>query len=227
MNRLTFNPRRWPLAIKVPAVVALLLIIISAVLTNAVLSRLQQTQERHLRTVSTTHLNGLASVVVPYVMREDIWEIFDVIERAAPLAGGFGQALVIVTNGRRETLASSLPRIAPVASLQDERAAGFAPGEDLRIDMALERAYSRRDLSHQGRTIGTVHVDFSIAHLLAERNEVLRAFIATNAVIALILALLGYWVVRRMLRPLSLLSQHLEAGASRAVQPISSTELQF
>jgi signal transduction histidine kinase len=220
MTTLSLNPLRWPLVFKVPAFVALFMLGVSVVITNAVLARLKDTQERHLATVSGVYLEGLSSAVIPYVLRDDIWEVFDVIDRSAGLGEAFGRALVVVVNAKGETIASSNPAFAPVSSIQNDRDSRFGSGNNLIVNEDAGRAYGRKALVYQERVVGRIFADFDISHLLQERSEVLRTLIATNALIALILAAIGYWVIRRMLAPLGILSRHLDRAAAGPVEVV-------
>ncbi|MGL4438703.1 MAG: hypothetical protein ACRCUE_05485, partial [Bosea sp. (in: a-proteobacteria)] len=56
-SRFEINPRHWPLAFKAPTLVAVFMLVVSIVITNAVLSRLKDTQERHLMALSVTYLD--------------------------------------------------------------------------------------------------------------------------------------------------------------------------
>jgi signal transduction histidine kinase len=225
MKKPRLDPRGWPLAVKAPAVVAIFMLVVSIVLTNAVLSRLRETQERHLSAMSRVYLNGLASALIPYVLRADIWEIFDIIERGSALEGGFGRASIVVVDAKGETLAASDPRQAPVLSRQADRGRAFAGDAELTVDADKARAFARRALVYQNRRIGEIYVDYDVSHLLRERDEVLRTLMATNAAIAILLAAFGYWVIRRMLGPLRTLSRHLDLAVSGAVQPIAPDEV--
>lgn len=221
----SFDPRRWPLAFKAPLLVAAFMLVVSVVMTDAVLSRLRETQERHLAAMSTIYLNGLAAALIPHVLREDIWEIFDTIDRGAGLEGGFGRATIIVVDAKGQTLAASDPREAPVLSRQVGRDKDFPGGGTLTVDADKARAFARRDLVYQGRRIGAIFVDFDVRHLLRERADVLRTLVATNAAIAILLAAFGYFIIRRMLGPLRTLSRHLDLGVAGAVQPIAPDEV--
>lgn len=225
MRRASLDPRRWPLAFKAPVLVAVFMLVVSIVLTNVVLTRLRETQERQLAAMSTIYLNGLASAVIPHVLREDIWEIFDIIERGATLEGGFGRASIVVVDSKGETLAASDPRQAPVLSRQSERDRSFEGDALLFVDTGKGRAFARRPLLYQDRRIGEIYVDYDISHLLRERGEVLRTLVATNTAIALLLAAFGYWIIRRMLGPLGILSRYLDLSVSGPVQPIPKDEI--
>jgi signal transduction histidine kinase len=214
------NPRRWPLAFKVPGLVVLFMLAVSTFITNAVLSRLKEIQERQLATLSSTYLEGLASALMPYVLRDDVWEVFDAIDRRASLGGDFGRANVVVVDRRGVALASSNPENVPTGSDQTSRAERFDHAGNLVVIEETGLAYGRKVLRYQGRTIGQIYADYDISHLLRERRTVFATLVATNSVIALMLAALGYWAIRGMLAPLGVLSRHLDRGTVGPVRPV-------
>ncbi|MGL4438566.1 MAG: sensor histidine kinase [Bosea sp. (in: a-proteobacteria)] len=218
---LPLDPRQWSLAVKAPALVAVFMLVVSTVITNAVLSRLKVTQERHLAALSVTYLDGLASALVPHVLRDDVWEVFDTIDRSAALGGGFGKARVVVVNGRGETIAAGSSEDAALGSSQRGREDRFRADQMLVVDEEKGRAYGRRLLSYQDRPIGRIYADYDIAHLLEEREDVLRTLIASNALIALFLAAIAYLTIRAMLAPLARLSRHIDQSVAGPVQPVS------
>jgi signal transduction histidine kinase len=220
MKASSLDPRRWSLAFKAPLFVAAFMLVVSIVMTNAVLSRLRETQERHLSALSTIYLNGLAATLIPHVLRDDIWEIFDAIDRGASLESGFGRATIVVIDAKGQTLAASVPKLAPVLSQQVGRDQAFQGDSSLIVDIDKARAFARRSLIYQGRRIGAIYVDYDVSHLLRERADVLRTLIGTNAAIAVFLAAFGYWVIRWMLGPLRTLTRHLDLGVAGTVQPI-------
>ncbi|MGL4242137.1 MAG: sensor histidine kinase, partial [Beijerinckiaceae bacterium] len=215
-----YDPRRWPLAFKAPAVVAVFMMAVSAIITHAVLTRLKQTQERHLAALSTTYLEGLASAVLPYVLREDVWEVYDAIDRSATLGGGFGRAVVVITTPDARVIAASHPMLWPLGAKRPELAARFSAGEALIVDEADGKAHGQKLLRHQGRDIGRIFADYDIGHLVAERADVLRTLLLTNALLALALAGLAWWTIRRMLSPLALLSRHIGQTVAGPLQAI-------
>ncbi len=220
----SWDPRRWPLAFRAPAVVVIFMMAVSAVITQAVLNRLKETQERHLAALSATYLEGLASAVLPYVLREDVWEVYDAIERSTALAGGFGRAVVVVVNPGMRVIAASNPADWPLGAYQPVLAARFPVGENLMVDERDGKAHAQRVLRHQGHDIGRIFADYEIGHLIAERADVLRTLLLTNAVLTLALATLAYWTIRRMLSPLAQLSRHIGQTVAGPLQPIALAE---
>lgn len=214
------NPLRWSLAVKAPAMVVVFMLAVSAIVTHAVLDRLRETQERHLSVLSSTFLEGLASAVLPYVLREDVWEIFDAIERNATLRVGFARAFIVITDDHGRTLASSDPRNVPLGADRGALNDRFAANQLLSVDAGDGKAHARKILRYQERDVGRIFADYDIAHLLAERRNVLTTLIATNAFLTLCLAALAYWTIRRMLSPLARLSRHIDSGAAGPLVPI-------
>lgn len=220
------NPLVWPLAIRVPAVAVLLMVGVSVVMTDRVLSRLVDTQNRHLAELSGAYLDGLSSALMPNVLREDVWEAYDALERAGQRYKGLDIAWTTVTDADGLVLASSRPRAFPLQNRLPQHVLGrFAEGREVTVDEAAGISMLRRDLVYQDRIIGTVYGEVRIGALIAERWSVLSTLVLTNAALTLGLAALGYAAVRRMLRPVAILAEHMRAGAQGSVEPIPETRL--
>ena len=91
---------RIPLAIRIPAVVIVFMAAVAVFISERVLTRLQEAQTRHLGDLATVYLDGLAPALVAPVVREDVWEVFDIIDRARQIGrqlgkAGHGHSLVI------------------------------------------------------------------------------------------------------------------------------------
>jgi hypothetical protein len=67
-----FKRSDWPISVKVPLLVMALMLGISFVISNTVLSRLADTQERHLQTLSRAYIDGLSANLMPHMLREDV-----------------------------------------------------------------------------------------------------------------------------------------------------------
>jgi signal transduction histidine kinase len=225
------NPLRWPLAWRVPLIVVFLMLSVSAVLTDRVLKRLVEIQTRHLAQLSDAYLDGLSSSILPHIMRDDVWEVYDALDRARQLYHGLDLAWTVVSDSQGRVLASSNPRDFPLQTLLADQ---MNPPDNADPDNAAPAlvikepsgvARLRRALVHQGRTLGVVHAEVKIEALIRERREVLRTLIVTNAVVTMALAVIGYMAVLRMMRPVRILSEHLRAGAQGRMSLIPAGEL--
>ncbi len=125
------NPLAWPFTVKVPLVVAALMIAVSALITDRVLERLAQTQERHLEQLADAYLDGLATSILPSVLRDDVWEVFDALDRASERYEGLDLDWTTVTNAEGEILASSRPTdFDTFGALPADVLARFRTGQD-------------------------------------------------------------------------------------------------
>ncbi len=122
----TWSRRGWPLSIRVPVAVALLMVAISIAVTVRALSRLEETQQRNLQQLSAAYLDGLSASLVPSVVREDVWEVFDILDRSRERYRGLNVQWATVTNSDNRIIASSAPdQFPPLSHCPCPRLAAF------------------------------------------------------------------------------------------------------
>ena len=202
------DPRHWPITLKVPLAVAALMVLVGLVLSERVMARLAETQERHLRDLAQGYLDGLSSSLAPSILRDDSWEVFDALERAQELNKGLRPIGAVVTGANGRVIAASDPRKYPIgAELPPPNTA--PDGRDFGFDPGGETASAVRVLAYPGRAVGTIRTVFDTRHLAAERRQVLATLAATNGLLTLLLAAGGWLVVSAMMRPVGVLSRHL------------------
>lgn len=219
------QPSRWPVALRVPLLVAGLMIAVAAVLSQSVLQRLSRDQERHLTQLSAAYLDGLATALQPAAVRGDVWEAFDALDRASGRYSALRpeHAVVILADG--SVLASSDPRRFPVGTplpaALAERGTEAATGGVPIMEQARGRATLGRNLIEGGTNVGRIVAEVDIGPLLAERTIVLRTLLLANGALTVLLAALGFVLVRRLLRPLEVLRAHVaDSGSTGRVRPL-------
>jgi two-component system, OmpR family, sensor kinase len=217
--------RSIPVSYRVPVIVALLMIVISAAISERVLDRLSRTQESFLNGLAETYLDGLSSAVIPAVLRDDIWEVFDALDRSSSSYEALAPIETVVTGADGRVLAASDPnRIATYSLLPADYRARYGPGI-VTIDESKLTGFAHRDLVYQGQPIGTIHATFDVSHLFAERREILATLLVTNAVLAALFALGGFWLVRQMIGPIRVLEDHMRTAVHGAAEPIPPEEI--
>jgi signal transduction histidine kinase len=217
-------PFAWPVSVRVPVVVALLMVLISIAVSNRVLARLEETQERNLKALSSAYLDGLSASLIPSVVREDVWEVFDILDRSRERYSGLNVQWAAVTNGENRTIAASAPELfPPLEMLPLSTTSKFSPGNDVSLDEARKEARMVRSLAYQGKEIGHIYAVADITSLLEERSNVLRELIYSNTLLTILLVVVGYLFMRRMLKPVSLLSSYLRRGREGAMAAIPAT----
>jgi len=215
------NPATWPLSVKVPLLVAVLMFAVSAVITNRVLARLQDNQEQHLQQLASAYLDGLSASLIPSVFREDVWEVFDALDRSRERYKGLNVRWTIVTNAEGKILAASDPTKFPSDTLAEETTLEhFVEGKEAILDEAKATAFLVRSLPYQGREIGKIYAEADIGLLLQERSDVFRTLSLTNLLLTVLLAIVGYLAVLRMIRPVRIMSLHLDQASQGKIELI-------
>jgi len=215
----------WPLAWKAPLLAAGLLIGVAFVVSQIVLNRLESDQENNLRLLTSAYLDGLSAAVLPSAIHGDVWEAFAALDRARDRYAGLKVRFAIVALPNGNVLAASDPTKFPVQSAVPPDVSRRFPTEDgLTIDTASGRAWLARSLREQGFSVGRILAEIDISELLRVREKVLLTLLAVNAGLALGFATIGSLALRRMLKPLSVLSGYVERVRAGRADPIPESK---
>ena len=216
--------RRLPITARVPLIVTLFMIAVSTFASERVLSRLNETQTRQVQALADVYLDGLALALVDSIVREDVWQVFDVLDRSRHRPGEIQPVETVVAGTDGFVIASSDPTAVPSQIKVPARYIDALP-QDRKIVIAAdaERAYVRREVLYENLRVGSIYAALDIAPLLAERRAVLWTLILTNAVLTLLLAGAAWFIVARMMWPMRLLTDYLERSHSGQVAPIPDT----
>jgi signal transduction histidine kinase len=217
------RPSRLPVAIRVPLLIAILMVVVAAGTSNAVLHRLDQSQQSHFHELKGVYLEGLATALRPYMIRRDPWEVFDVLDRARSgySAPNAKLTLVVGTDGR--VLASSDPRLFSIGSQPPGELASLPAIADL--DDPDGEVWVKRDLHEAGVHLGAVAALIDVTSFQKTRSETLIALIGFNLLLTILLAAIGWFVVRRALQPLVRLSDLLARSVDGRLPAVPVSEL--
>jgi hypothetical protein len=139
--------RRLPLTARVPLIVTLFMVAVSVFTSERVLTRLADTQERHVQALADAYVDGLALALVDSIIREDVWQVFDVLDRSRDKSGDIRPTETIVAGPDDFVIASSKPVDIPSQARVPARY--IAPlRENGRIAIAEDekKAYLRREV---------------------------------------------------------------------------------
>ena len=73
---------QMPLSLRVPLMAAGLMVLVGLAASQQVLSALGAVQDARLRELARLHIDGLSVALGPFVLRKDVWEVFDTLDRA-------------------------------------------------------------------------------------------------------------------------------------------------
>jgi signal transduction histidine kinase len=215
--------RILPVTLRVPLITAVLMTVLGLVASQSVLSALGRVQDARLSETARLHVEGLSVALGPSVLRQDVWEVYDILDRAR--AGSEGQRLLltVVADERGRVLAATDPRRAPVGEDAADFESGAVAPEAVRMtgDPVLRVT---APLQYQGRTIGVIVTELDVTDLLAERRNVTLWLLFGNALATAVLAFGGWLAVARILRPVGALVEAMDASGG-APRPIPKAEI--
>lgn len=217
------RPSAWPLRFKVPMLVAVLMVAISVAMSNVVLRRLVQDQETQLRELAASYLDGLSTAVLPHVIRRDVWETFDILDRTKDRYAGVKARHTVVALPDNSVLAASDPIRSPVgAPIPADIAGRIGSMRELVLDEGAGLAWASRPIRQENIDLGSIVAEIDIGDLLRVRREVLLSLVLANGAITLLFAAVGYVLARHLVRPISLLNAYVDRVRDGSVVPIPS-----
>jgi signal transduction histidine kinase len=219
----SLHPKHWPLAIRAPLVVALLMIGIAAAMSKVVLDRLARDQALSFRQLTGAYLDGLSTALHTPVIRREPWEAFDVLDRARLKYSGVNAQIVLVILPDETILAALNPGAYAIGSSAPEKARLNAAEPDLGAKDG--RVWVHRILREGGQQIGRIAAEIDITAMQNVRRETFWTLIGVNGGLTLLFAALGWFVVHRTLRPLLRLSGYLARAGDGRLEPIPEGSL--
>ncbi len=199
-----------PVTLRVPVVTAALMIALGFVASQGVLTALRGVQDARLVETARLHVEGLSVALGPFVLRQDVWEVYDVLERAQAASDRQRLLQTVVADGRGQVLAASDPRRAPVGSdIMTYEAGAVSPSAVTMTGDPVLRVIA--PLRYQGRDVGRIVTELDVTDLLAERRRVALWLLFGNAAATAVLTFAGWLAVARILRPVATLVRAMDA----------------
>lgn len=212
-----------PVTMRVPVVTATLMIVLGLVASQGVLTALQRVQDARLVETAQLHVEGLSVALGPFVLRQDVWEVYDILDRAQAASDGQRLLQTVVADERGRVLAASDPKRAPVGSEIGTYEAG-AVGPDAVTMTGDPVLRVMAPLQYQERDVGRIVTELDVTDLLAERRRVLLWLVFGNAAATVVLTFAGWLAVARILRPVGTLVRAMEA-AEGVPRPIAEADI--
>lgn len=209
---------RLPLALRAPLLAAALMAPMGLLASQLALSALARAQEARLTELARLHMDGLSIALGPAVLRRDVWEVYDTLDRAANAGDGRRMRLTAVADDAGRVLAASDPLRAPTDGPLSALTDGAQPLDAVALSAdATIRLLA--PLAYQGRTVGAILTELDVSDLVAERRRAALLLLLGNGLATAALALAGYVAMRRALRPVAQLAGRMGA-AGGAPAPI-------
>jgi len=198
-----------PLSIKLPLLAAAMMVLVGAVASQQVLRSLARVQDARVQELAQMHVEGLSVALGPLVLRHDIWEVYDTLDRASQGGEGRRMVLTAVADERGRVLAATDPRRVPIDSDLADLAQGAVALDNLSLDGSGPVLSLLAPLVYQGRTVGQIATELDVSDLLTERRQALLFLVIGNAIAIGFLSLAGFVTIRKMLRPVTTLARQM------------------
>lgn len=213
-----------PLTLRVPLLAAGLMILVGVIASQQVLSTLSRVQDARLRELAELHVESLSVAVGPHVLREDVWEVYDILQRSSGERGEQRMVFTAVTDRNHRVIAATDPQRAPIDEMLSEGVGDAQSPDSLSISGDGSRLVLTAPLVYQGRELGDIITELNVSDLVLERRVAGRYLLLGNAIATGVLALIGYFAMRRMLRPITRLAQHMRETA-QAPEPFPDADI--
>jgi signal transduction histidine kinase len=213
-----------PIAMRAPLMAAALMVLVGLVASQQVLAALTQAQEARLRELAQLHVDGLSVALGPSVLRHDVWEVYDTLDRASGAGENRRMVMTAVADETGRIIAATDPRRAPVDSPVAALAANAQELDEISVDAAIPHVRVLAPLVFQGRSVGRIVTELDVSDLVADRRRAVFYLLLFNTIATGVLALTGYLAMRRMLRPMATLSMHMGESTGKPT-PIPVSEI--
>ena len=222
---------RIPITLRVAIAMGALMIVLGMVASQQVLRSLSRLHDDRLREIARLHVEGLSVALGPFVLHKDVWEVYDTLDRARAASDGQRMLFTVVADDRNRVLAATDPLRAPVDSDAEPFSENASDLSVLTASGNAQQVRVRAPLLVAGRMVGQIVSEIDVGDLVAERQRITLYLLLANAGATALLAFAGYFLVARMLKPVTLLAQHMDDAGSAPSRipeseiPNSDTEL--
>jgi two-component system OmpR family sensor kinase len=212
--------RAAPAALIIPAVAAGLIFIVAIVTSQVAIGVAERSQRAVIERLGDVYLDGLSALTLPYVQANEATGLADALRRMKTYHEGIRDLRIVVRRPDGTVIAE--------ARRDDGVSAAPPPLDARREDLnRLEsgRYWIQRPLPIDGRVAAVLSAELDATAVLSERERVRVIVLLVDITLSLLLAMLGYAVMRSVLRPVARLENALREANAGRLAPVPVAEL--
>lgn len=213
---------RLPVTVRLPLVAAAMIFVAAVTSTQTAIFFMGRQADRQVQTLGQVYLDGLSAALLPYVKNADTAAIGATLQKALAFHEGVvDRRLAYIDNGVLGTTEAARPDIDASGSLPADartNANGFIRADNGTI--WIWRRLVDGDAVH-----GTVVANLDVSPFEAERGTLRWLLLLFDLVFSGVCALLGFFMVRRVQKPVATVARHLYDAALGMVRPIGNGEI--
>lgn len=215
------SPARWfrdaPLAVRLPLAAAAMIFLVAVVSTQIAIQSLSLQYERQVERMGQIYLDGLSAALLPHVRAGDTQGMTAVLRQALDFHEGIVDRSLMLLDLEGQVLArADLPDLeeVPLPRIEDwgERGVSHAPDDS--------NVWVWRRLPGEEGGPGIVLANLDTAAFAAERHSLRWSLVAFDLAFAALCTLAGFFLLRGLQRPMSLLAGHLRSAPSEGPEPL-------
>jgi signal transduction histidine kinase len=217
--------RAWPLTARVSVATGLLIFVVAIVISHLSMAWIFQQQETGLRRLSDVYLDGIAMAVLPAVEAGDAAQTAAVLKRAFLFNEGMREFELIILTPQGSPLAEVVLPGKTHPGLDDRILKELHRNGGLMIADDEGAGWVYRELTQDNRLLAGVYAQIDVSDTLRERRLLRMILVVFTLAASGVSALLGFVVIKRMVRPLHMLTARLQRAHHGELIPIPETEL--
>ncbi len=216
----------WPLPLtaRVPIVASALILVVAVVVSHAMMSSVVREQELGLRRVAAVYIDGISTTVYPHVAAHNLANTTEALHRTMWFHQSMREqrALVVLPDGRlfADVTGPDGDPKAPDPFHDPDLRRRLAAGHGLVFDTSTGTGWASRTIVHDGNHVADIYVALELKPLIEERRALHRELLVATVLAGVCAALIGFLIVRRMVMPVRLLTDHLRRAQAGSFDPV-------
>jgi signal transduction histidine kinase len=211
----------------VPVIAGVMIFVVSVAVAHVVMAWFFRQQEQGLERLSAIYLDGLSATILPYVASNDREATRQALDRTLLFHQGIRERrLVILTPDGDLFAEAALDGETNQPQLDDNLLRRLADNRGLVLDLSEATGWVHRALTRHGRLIAHVFAQLDISELRAQRLQFRTTVILAVLLVSAAAALLGSFVIRRIVAPLHMINERLRRAQAGSIEPLPEAEIE-
>lgn len=216
------RPSRLPVSVRLPLIAATMIFVAAVASTQTAIVVMGRQAERQAETLGHVYLDGLSAALLPHVVSGENSAVLATLRRALDFQQGIVDRQLAFIDRRNGSVIEAVRMDGLADSAMPKeisgRGDGFLRSEDGTV-------WIWRQLADGPTALGTVAANLDVSSFDAERSVLRWSLLLSDLAFSGICALLGYFMVRRIQRPVATVARHLYDAALGMLRPIDLREL--
>ncbi len=211
-----------PATMRLPLLAAAMIFIAAVTSTQIAIFVMTKQAQHQVEVLGQVYLDGLSSALVPYVSKNDRVSTQQVFTRALEFHEGVVDRRLIFLDMQRRVVIDVARPDYPVASVIPSRIGGTVAGL---VRAGDHHIWIWRELNYGGQHYGTIAAYLDVSSLESGRGLLRLMLFLFDLAFSFMCAIIGYYMVQHIQRPVTTIAQRLYQAASSSPQPIPEAEM--